>query len=250
MKSMSPFRCMMALAATLIVGAMSASAASAQLYVMESTVASIRVGTALDMNATLTLPAGGTIRAVLPSGKTQTIKGPYSGTVADLAKGHPINEGVTAWLRNILRTGGATESTTGATRSIARAPEKPRTAFSWTSIPAVDGATVCVAKGSKLQLVRVGAAKTEQATIIDLGNGQKGQTQWEAGADAADWPAGVAPRADASYSILVPDRPQRRVTLRVLDRLPGEDDVLAELQRRGCSFQFEAWVRGKLAAAK
>jgi len=31
-------------------------------------------------------------------------------------------------------------------------------------------------------------------------------------------------------------------------RLPAEDDVLSELHRHGCSSQFEAWVRGKLAA--
>ena len=89
--------------------------------------AAIRVGSALDMGDTITIPAGSHIRAVLPSGKTQTIKGPYTGTVADLAKGQPINEGVMAWIKNILQTGGASESTPGATRSIAReAPKPPR----------------------------------------------------------------------------------------------------------------------------
>jgi hypothetical protein len=247
MRSMSLFRCVMALAAVLVAGATSASSAAAQLYVMESTVAAMRVGSAFDMNATIALPAGSYIRAVLPSGKTQTIKGPYTGTVADLAKGQPINEGVTAWLKNILKTGGATESTTGVTRSIARPPDKPRAAFSWSTIPVVDG-TVCIEKGAKLRLVRVASAKAERVTVVDAGNGQQADVQWEAGSDTADWPAGVAPRADVTYYVLVPDRPRRQITLRVLERLPAEDDVLSELHRLGCSSQFEAWVRGKLAA--
>ena len=249
MKSMSQIRCVMALAAVLVAGATSAASAAAQLYILESTVAAIQVGSAFDMNATVTVPAGSYIRAVLPSGKTQTIKGPYQGTVADLAKGQPINEGVAAWLKNILKTGGSTETTTGATRGVTRPAEKPRAAFSWSTIPVADG-TVCVEKDAKLRLVRAASAKAERVTVVDAGSGQQAEAQWEAGSDTADWPAGVAPRPDVTYYVLVPDRPRRQITLRVLDRLPAEDDVLAELHRLGCSSQFEAWVRGKLAAGK
>jgi hypothetical protein len=249
MKSMLPIRYVMVLAAVLTAGALNPSPAAAQIYVMESTVAAIRVGSALDMGAAISIPAGAHIRAVLPSGKTQTIKGPYSGTVADLAKGQPINEGVTAWIKNVLKTGGATETTPGATRSIARPAEKPRAAFSWSTIPVMDG-TVCIEKGAKLRLVRAASAKPDRVTVVDAGTGQQAEAQWEADRDTTDWPAGVAPRADTTYYMLVPDRPRRQVTLRVLDRLPAEDDVLAELHRLGCSSQFEAWVRGKLAAAR
>ena len=62
----------------------------------------------------------------MPSGKTQTIKGPYSGPAGDLAKGQKPNEGVIAWIKNLLQTGGSTESTPGATRSM-RPAEPPRT---------------------------------------------------------------------------------------------------------------------------
>lgn len=247
---MFPARYVMGLAAMLIAGAATSSPAAAQIYVMESTVATVRVGSAIDMGDTLSIPAGGHIRAVLPSGKTQTIKGPYTGSVADLAKGQPINEGVMAWIKNVLRTGGATESTAGATRSIARPPERPVGAFSWSAIPVADG-TVCIQKGAKPTLVRAGTSKpAERATIVDSGNGQQADVQWTEGGDTAVWPANLALRADTTYYVLVPDRPRRQITLRVLDRLPGEDDVLAELQRRGCSGQFAAWVRGKLAAAR
>ena len=228
---------------------LSATAAAGQIYVMESSVAGIRVGSALELGAALTIPAGGHIRAVLPSGKTQTIKGPYTGTVADLAKGQPINEGVTAWIKNVLRTGGASEATPGATRGIARPAEKPRAAFSWSAIPAANG-TVCVEKGAKLTLVRVASPNAERATMIDGGNGQQAELQWEVGRDTTDWPASLTPRNAVTYDVLAPDRPRRQISLRVLEGLPAEDNLLVELNRLGCSSQFEAWVRGKLAAGK
>jgi len=228
---------------------LSATAAAGQIYVMESSVAGIRVGSALELGAALTIPAGGHIRAVLPSGKTQTIKGPYTGTVADLAKGQPINEGVTAWIKNVLRTGGASEATPGATRSIARPAEKPRAAFSWSAIPVANG-TVCVEKGAKLTLVRVASPNAEHATMIDGGSGQQAELQWEVGRDTTDWPASLTPRNAVTYDVLAPDRPRRQISLRVLDGLPAEDNLLVELNRLGCSSQFEAWVRGKLAAGK
>jgi hypothetical protein len=36
----------------------------------------------------------------------------------------------------------------------------------------------------------------------------------------------------------------------VLDSLPAEDEILSELQKRGCKYQFEAWVREKLLAKR
>src|SRR5262245_38865202 len=247
--SMLAFRCALLLMAGLIAGALSATPAAAQIYVMESTVATIRVGSALDPRAAISIPAGSHIRAVLPSGKTQTIKGPYEGSVADLAKGQPVNEGVLAWLRDVLRTGGATQSTSGATRSIARPPEKPRAAFSWSAVPVANG-TVCVEKGARLMLMRVASANAERITMIDGTNGDQAELQWEAGSDTTAWPATLTPRNDGIYDVISAGSPRRQITLRVLDRLPTEDNVLIELNRLGCSAQFAAWVRGKLAAGK
>jgi hypothetical protein len=251
--SMLPFRCACILLAGLMGGALSAAAsaaaAAAQIYVMESTVAAIRVGSALDMGATISIPAGGHIRAVLPSGKTQTIRGPYDGTVENLASGQPINASVMSWIANVLRTGGATESTPGATRSITRPAEKPRAAFSWTAIPVASG-TVCVEQGRKLTLVRIASPNAERAIMIDGGNQQQAELAWEAGSDTTPWPANLTPRNDVTYDVLAPGHPRHQITLRVLERLPAEDSLLVELNQRGCSAQFEAWVRGKLLAGK
>jgi hypothetical protein len=246
--SMLAFRWALMLLAGLLAGALNATAAAAQIYVMESTVAAIRVGSALELSAAISIPAGGHIRAVLPSGKTQTIKGPYEGTLADLAKGQPVNQGVLASLKDLLRTGGATQTTTGATRSIARPADKPpRVAFSWSAIPVADG-TVCVEKGAKLALIRSASPNAERITMIDAANGERAELQWQPGSDTAAWPANLTQRNDGTYDVLSDGRPRRQITLRVLDRLPSEDNLLIELNRLGCRSQFEAWVRGKLTA--
>lgn len=224
--------------------------ARADLHVIESTAAGIRVGSRLADNETIAVPAGAHVRVVLPSGKTQTLKGPYKGTAADLAKGQPANEGVMAWLRDFLRTGGSTEATPGATRSIGREAPKPRVGFSWSAVPVTLDGSVCVPKGARLQLVRAPGQPAGRVAVIDAASSERGEAQWDAGSESAAWPANLAPRADGAYYIIVADRPRRQVTLRVLAKLPAEDDILAELQRLGCRAQFEAWVREKVAAAK
>lgn len=75
---------MASLAAAVVALAGGPTSARAQVYVIESSVPDIKVGAQLAMADSLSIPAGAAIRAVLPSGKTQTVKGPYSGPVADL----------------------------------------------------------------------------------------------------------------------------------------------------------------------
>jgi hypothetical protein len=154
-----------------------------------------------------------------------------------------------AWLKNIMLTGGATEATPGAVRSIGRAQAKPRTGFSWSAIPVTVDGPICIEKAAAgLQLVRAPSARAERITVVDAVRSERGEAQWEANVETAAWPAGVAPRADGIYDLIVQGRPRRQVTLRVLDRLPADADVLTELHRLGCKYQFEAWVQERLAA--
>ena len=106
------------LAVTLMLLAYGAAHAQGEVYVIESSVPSIGVGTGLAPADRLSVPAGAYVRVVLPSGKTQTIKGPFQGAASDLANGQASNEGVMAWLRTLLETGGSSQRTSGATRSM------------------------------------------------------------------------------------------------------------------------------------
>lgn len=232
------------LAAALLVGT---TAARADMYVIESTVAAVSVGAHLKSDDSIAIPANGQIRAVLPSGKTQTIRGPFNGKVSDLAKGTP-NEGVWAWMMNMAKTGGSAEITTGATRSVSRDGGKPR-AFSWTEVPTGVNGSICVEKGAKVLLTRTAAARIDRVTVVDTASGERAEVKWEAGSQTTEWPASLQLRADGAYQLFQQDRPKRDVTLRIVDKLPAEDDLLAELQKQGCQHQFNAWLRDKVTAA-
>jgi hypothetical protein len=233
------------LAAALLVGT---TAARADMYVIESTVATVAVGAHLKADDSLAIPANQQIRAVLPSGKTQTIKGPFNGKVSELSKGTP-NEGVWSWMMNMAKTGGSAEITTGATRSVKADSGKPRP-FSWTEVPAGVNGSICVEKGAKVLVTRTSVARIDRATVVDTTSGERAEVKWEAGSQTAEWPAGMQLRADGAYQLFQQDRPKRDLTLRIVDKLPAEDDLLAELQKRGCQHQFNAWLRDKMAAGR
>lgn len=248
MKHMLGFRRALGAAFVLAVASMGLALAQGEIYVLESTVPSIKAGKVFSPTDTIAIPDGGSIRAVMPSGKTQLIKGPYRGPAGELAKGQKPNAGVIAWIKSLLATGGSTENTPGATRS-AR-PAELAASFSWNVVPVSVDSTFCVEKGAKLQLDRGPWFNAGRVAVIDPAGSQQGEATWAAGSKMAPWPSGVEPRPDATYALLVPERPQRKVTLRVLDRLPGEDDVLAVLEARGCRYQFEALVKEKMGADK
>jgi hypothetical protein len=246
MKRRSTIFRVLGLTVVLIAASAGLARAQTQVYVLESSAPSVKVGKAYALTDKITIPAETSIRVVMPSGKTQTIRGPYSGLVADLAKGERPNAGVIAWLKNLLQTGGSTEKTPGATRG---ARPQMAESFSWTVVPVTVDSTFCVEKGAKLQLDRGAWTNAGRMAIVDAAGSQQGEATWTGGSRTATWPANVALRPDTTYALLVPERPQRRVTLRVLDKLPGDDDVLTELEARGCRHQFEALVKEKMAAA-
>jgi hypothetical protein len=245
---MRPMSATLVAAATAVLGlaALAPTPACADLYVLESTAATVSAGAHLATGDSISIPAGSYIRAVLPSGKTQTIKGPFNGSAADIDKGQGANEGVLAWLRGMLATGGSREITPGATRGIRREP--PAMAFSWSTVPVASDATVCVIRGGRVELVRAPASRAERVSIIDAATGARGEAQWDLSSATTSWPAALPLRADATYYVLMADRPQRQLTLRLLEAVPADEDVLVVLQRSGCRPQFEAWVREKLGA--
>jgi hypothetical protein len=249
MKSRPILTCFLALGAAVLATLAGVSTVRADLYVLESTTAAIKPGSRLGTSDTINVPAGAYIRAVLPSGKTQTIRGPYSGSVGDFAKGQAQNEGVLSWLRNILQTGGASEATPGATRSIGREMPRAKAPFSWVEIPVTADGNICVQKGADLKLIRAPGAP-DRVAVIDAATSQRGEAQWGSGSTVTAWPTTLSVKSGATYYLVVPDRQRRQITLRVVERLPAEGDELTELHKLGCRAQFEAWVRERMAASK
>ncbi len=215
----------------------------ARIYVIESTVSTVQVGKEYALTDTIAVPEGASIRAVMPSGKTQTIRGPYTGPFADLAKGQKLNERVFAWIKNFFETGGAQEKTTGAARG-ARPPPSP-SAFSWTAVPVSEDNVLCVVKDGALELVRTTSQTAARITVVDIERAQKGEARWAKGSISTAWPSTVRLRSDGTYTLLVPDQEPRELKLRILDRVPDDEDLLTELAAHGCKHQFDAWMRGR-----
>jgi hypothetical protein len=64
----------------------------ATFYVLESTVPALKVGSTLPMRTVLRVPEAGFVRVVLPSGKTQTITGSFTGTIEAYAMNRSVPE--------------------------------------------------------------------------------------------------------------------------------------------------------------
>jgi hypothetical protein len=218
-----------------------ASAQESRIYVIESNVSSIQAGKEYALAEPMTIPAGGSIRAVMPSGKTQTIKGPHSGPLSELAKGQKVNDRVFSWIKSFLDTGGAQEKTTGAARSAA--PPPAPMVFSWNAVPITYDGAVCVVKGRPLELVRTNTQGDGRAIIVDIEKAAKGDARWASGSRSTTWPSDVAIRPDGTFTLLVPDQPARQVTLSVLEQAPSAEDTLSTLAARGCKYQFDTWMK-------
>jgi hypothetical protein len=249
-------RPLFALACALCIGAFAGtSTASADIYVIQSNAPDVRVGVRLMDGDTVTIPAGATVRVVLPSGKTQTVHGAYSAKVSELTKGVQPNEGLMARVAKILETGGATETTTGATRGIGNANKLERMlrqlrGFSLVEVPSYVNGKFCLLKGGNVRLTRLSTKVSDQATLIDATSFERALVAWDAGSSATAWPAGLQLRPDATYQVLIQGKEIRDIAVRIFDKEPGEDDMLIELDKAGCVHQLEAWVGDQVSASK
>jgi len=99
-----------------------ASAAEAELEVKRSTVDTFRVGAKVSETSKLTVPANGEVEFFKPGGATYTIKGPYTGTLADYTNPCPWWKSVTGGCKPSELDSGGTRGVEvpGATRGLKR----------------------------------------------------------------------------------------------------------------------------------
>jgi hypothetical protein len=156
-----------------------------------------------------------------------------------------------AWLRTLLATGGATQRTSGATRTMRKSNASvAHVPFSWTAVPVTSDGDVCVQVRATLQLTRSSTARAEQVTVVDAISKAQGQANWAVGQGATPWPAAVPAQPEGLYLLAIPDRARRQVKLHMLDQVPAESDILTDLHARNCKAQFQAWVRERMAAKR
>ena len=150
-------------------------------------------------------------------------------------KGQKANDGVMAWIKNLVQTGGSNEKTPGATRS-ARGAEAPVALLLDRHTSHQRQHDLRRAKAPSCELRRAASPRAERVIVVDAATAERGEVEFAAGSEHRAWPAGVTLRPDGDYVVARAGRTgqRRQMTLRVLDSLPGEDDVLAELAAREC----------------
>jgi hypothetical protein len=243
--------------ATLAAWAAASAPAASEILVLQSAVAGLKPGEEIKDGTRISVPSGQSVVVMLPSGKTRTLRGPFAATAGELSKGEVRDDAIWKQVGEMLRTGGTSEKSVGATRGIAAArPAAPAPAaappaqpFSWRNVPIDAEGDVCVEKGVGLALVRGSAASPLRLTLVDVAASQRAEVAFAAGAAQMPWPSTVPIKVGA-FALLVPERPMRQVRLRILDPLPDAESTLRVLSQQRCQRQAESWLRGLAVAGR
>lgn len=248
------------------------SPAHADVIVVSSNASSIKAGSVLGNDKTLDVPSGARVRIMMPSGRTQELKGPAKVKVAELGRGEAINESLWNDVKRLVSNQKqATESTIGAVRSMApksatdksgddqgagspralkNVPEPvPAPSFSWRRVPIDAGGDVCVEKGAALELLRGAPGRPLAISIVNMQSKKRAAAEFAVGSATAAWPADIGSEVGL-YAVVMPDGVKRDIRLRPIAPLPEADETLRVLHGQRCLLQVEAWLRGQMTAAR
>lgn len=241
-----------------------ANTAMADVIVIGSSAANLKLGAVIKDDATLDLKAGERVRIMLPSGRTQELKGPTAVKVATLGAGEQRNDGLWNDVRRLVadqKT--ASESQVGAVRSVV---PKSRTSgasdlsatrsmgagaptFSWRQVSIDSDGDVCVEKSAPLELLRGAPGRPISVTVVNLQSKTRAAADFGVGSATTAWPQAVGVDV-GRYTVVLPDGAKREIRLRPIDPLPVADDTIRLLHSQRCLKQVEAWLRGQLIAVR
>jgi hypothetical protein len=111
--------CLSAVAASALMAL--AAPAVAEISVLESTAPGLKSGARLPDDASVDIPAGKSLRVLLPSGQTKSINGPFHGRILGADAGKDTAARALERAEDIAKTGGGNQKIPGAMRS-ARPP--------------------------------------------------------------------------------------------------------------------------------
>lgn len=235
--------------------------ASADVIVISSSAAAVKPGKVYTSGQSIEIPSGAKVRIMLPSGRTQELKGPLTVKAGDLGKGEATNESLWNDVKRLVATQKtASESTVGAVRSTAPktsasetrgAAPKPATPppFSWRRVPIDKGGDVCVEKGVGLELLRTAPGRPLSLTVVNIQSKARAPAEFAVGSATSAWPASVGTDVGL-YALVMPDGEKRDIRLRPIAPLPAADETLRVLHSQRCLVQVEAWLRGQMTASR
>jgi hypothetical protein len=217
---------------------------AASVVVMESSIASLQRGQELTDDQRIDIPSGNHLLVgVIQNAqlKQVDIAGPRSGSVKDLLNPEPASSKLWRMLVNLIRTGGASESSFGAARAI-RVVQHPQLLVN--DVPVADKATICVEEGTS-PTIRLGSGNS--ATLVRLSEilgTQSEALNLPTGPAGVPWPAAVPLRDAERYSIK--DQSNKEIVVEVhlvasgALRDASSVKTLELLAARGCEQQAAA----------
>ncbi len=235
--------------------------ALAEVFVIGSSAAAFKPGMVLKDDATLNLPAGERVRVMLPSGRTQELKGPAAIKVSTLGAGEKRNDGLWNDVRRLVADQkSASESNIGAVRSVVPKSSSGRSPahdtgrateaqFSWRQVSIDSDGDVCVQKGAPLELQRSAPGRPISVAVVNLQTKARASTEFGVGSATTAWPQAVGVEV-GRYSVVLPSGEKREIRLRPIDPLPAADDTIRLLHSQRCLKQVEAWLRGQSIAGR
>jgi len=219
--------------------------ARADIVILGSDVPAFISGQVLKDSEDISIPSGGSVRFMTPSGRADLLKGPVAKKVGDLpgVKGTADPElwkAVTARLSEDLESASSEEM---MTRSMAEPEPEPAYTpykFSWTDIPFMATGDICAEKGGTLRIVRPSVERAESATLIDLqSGGRRVDITFPANVSSVPWPAEIAPRV-GNFALQGNGSGARSFRLRLISPLPNAQDALRVLHGQRCELQRNA----------
>jgi len=240
-------RCLIGCSITATAVFVMAASASAQVIVVQSSAVKLKPGSTISNDEMITIPTGKTALFVLPSGATRKVSGPFKGKASELTKGIKANPGLIAAVQRYVKTGGSSQKSVGAVRSLAPVALAAPLPFSWHAIPVSANGDYCVEKGAAVSIVRSRSGRATTVKIIDLKTKRRSQTAFEANQKSIPWPDEIELDPGATYAILVQGHQMRKLRLRLIAPLPAREDTLQVLHGQRCQSQFQAFI-GQLQA--
>jgi hypothetical protein len=95
-----------------------AGPAVAEISILESTAPGLNTGARLRDDASVDIPAGKSLRVLLPSGQTKSIKGPFHGRILGADTGKDAAGRAFERAEDIAKTGGGSQKIPGAMRGV------------------------------------------------------------------------------------------------------------------------------------
>jgi len=231
----------------LIVSTIMTIQARGEIIILESTAPGLKSGQVLADSARINIPAGKRAQLILPSGRTKTLKGPFSGDVSSLTRSEKSNAGLFKRVMDAVRKSGRDDTGFAAVRRLGGSGGMSGSGPSWTSVPADKSGTYCLAKGAPPLIMRPRNISLKKLTLRNRDSNKAATITWNRGQKSVPWPPALLPADNSHYSFKLAGRAEKELTFRMMPRDElNDENLLRALDQRGCQKQLAAWLRAHL----